>query len=157
MRATDLGHEAFRRLAKHLARGSLVVALLGAASTSAEEWAIVVHKSREESVTLSDVAQIYLKQRRFWRDGAVIVPVNLSAGSAAREFFAQAVYDSDAGSQRPYWNQQYFHGILPPVSLASSEAVLRYVGSEPRAIGYIPERLVDDSVHVVARFEGESD
>ncbi|MBK7948413.1 MAG: hypothetical protein IPK00_06640 [Deltaproteobacteria bacterium] len=139
--------------------GWLAAALLAAAAAAAdaEEWAIVVHRSRSESMTLEDVAPIYLKKRRFWRDGAVIVPVNRSAGSRARESFTRAIFASDAGSQRPYWNQQYFQGVLPPITLASSEAVLRFVASEPRAIGYVPAGVVDESVHVVARYEGESD
>jgi hypothetical protein len=32
----------------------------------------------------------------------------------------------------------YFHGLLPPHVLASTEAVLRFVASTPGAIGYVP-------------------
>jgi ABC-type phosphate transport system substrate-binding protein len=148
---------ALHPVARVLALGWLSVALLGTAPAAAEEWAIVVHFSRKESVSLSDVAQIYMKKRRFWRDGAVIVPVNRSAESPARESFTRAVFASEAGSYAQYWNQQYFQGVLPPITLASSEAVLRFVASEPRAIGYVPTRLVDDSVHVVARYVGKPD
>jgi ABC-type phosphate transport system substrate-binding protein len=155
--ATRLEHPGLGRIARRLILGWLALASFGPAIAAAENWAIVVHPSRSESVTITDVAQIYLKQRRFWRDGTVIVPVNRDAGSAARESFAEVVFHSDPASHRPYWNRQYFQGVLPPITLASSQAVLRFVASEPRAIGYLPERLVDASVHVVARYEGGPD
>jgi hypothetical protein len=45
-----------------------------------------------------------------------------------------------------YWNEQYFHGVLPPIILGSEEAVVRYVASRPDAIGYVDARHVDASV-----------
>ncbi|HPG27978.1 MAG TPA: hypothetical protein PLW10_20255, partial [Myxococcota bacterium] len=117
-----------------------------------EEWSIIVHPGREERFDLSDVAQIYLKQRRYWKDGSAIVPVNRSADSAARDAFARAVLDAEPRSLVAYWNRQYFQGILPPITLASDEAVLRFVATEPRAMGYVPSSFVDDTVRTVVRF-----
>jgi len=48
-----------------------------------------------------------------------------------------------------YWNRQYFYGVLPPATLASTAAVLRYVAADPNAVGYVPLSEVDDSVTVV--------
>ena len=45
----------------------------------------------------------------------------------------------------------YFNGVLPPATLASDEAVRRFVADEPRAIGYVRREAVDDSVRVVMR------
>jgi hypothetical protein len=52
-----------------------------------------------------------------------------------------------------YWNRQYFYGILPPATLASTEAVRRYVASDPNAIGYLPVSEVDGSIRVVLHLE----
>ena len=52
-----------------------------------------------------------------------------------------------------YWNRLYFDGILPPATLASTEAVRRYVASDPNAIGYVPVAEVDGSVRVVLHLE----
>jgi hypothetical protein len=48
-----------------------------------------------------------------------------------------------------YWNRQYFRGVLPPATLASDEAVKRFVALEPNAVGYIRASQVDESVSVV--------
>ena len=55
-----------------------------------------------------------------------------------------------------YWNRQYFKGVLPPATLASNEAVKRFVASEERAIGYVDASAVDASVRVVLRLHDPS-
>ena len=52
-----------------------------------------------------------------------------------------------------YWNRQYFYGVLPPATLASTGAVRRYVASDPNAIGYVPASEVDGSVRVVLHLQ----
>ena len=104
-------------------------------------------------LTLPEVAQIYLKKRRFWEGGARIVPVNRDSGSAARERFTRQVFGEAAAQLVIYWNRQYFRGVLPPATFASDEAVKRFVAQEPLAIGYISTRRADVSVKVVLRLE----
>ena len=55
-----------------------------AAPVSAEELAVIVHGGRSDRPSLAEIAQIYLKQRRFWTDGERIVAVNRESGSSAR-------------------------------------------------------------------------
>jgi hypothetical protein len=134
------------------ARGTLILLLAAtplAGPVLAEDLAIIVHPERSVRLTQAEVAQIYLKKRRFWADGAAIVPVNRDSGSEARGRFERAVFGKDAGRLEVYWNRQYFHGVLPPATLASDEAVRRFVASETRAIGYIAASQADPSVRVV--------
>ena len=79
--------------------------------------------------------------------------MNRSAGSELRESFEAAVFGTAASRLPDHWNRQYFRGVLPPLTLASDEAVIRFVLQEPRAIGYVAADLVDDSVNVVLRLE----
>jgi hypothetical protein len=106
-------------------------------ASPAADLAVIVHAGRQVSLTPSDLARIYLKQRRHWPDGDAILPVNREAGSEARRLFERRVLGDRAGRLVVYWNQQYFRGVLPPATLASDEAVLRFVAGEPRAIGYV--------------------
>jgi ABC-type phosphate transport system substrate-binding protein len=132
---------------------SLVIALLltapMAGSAMAEDLAIIVHRDRDVRLTLAEVAQIYLKTRRFWSDGNPIVPVNRDSGSPAREAFVHIVFAKRAPQLVVYWNRQYFRGILPPATLASDEAMRRFVANEPLSIGYVHPSLVDASVRSV--------
>ncbi len=115
--------------------------------------AIIVHPSRAVDLNADDIARIYLKKRRLWDDGQPIVPINQEAGSLARESFSRQLFGSDSSRLGAYWNEQYFHGIFPPITLSSNAAVKRYVASDPNAIGYIELNQTDDSVRVALRLE----
>lgn len=131
----------------------LVVALvlLAPASRAAEPVRIVVivHPTRTVELSPEMLAQIYLRRKRFWDDGTPIVPLNLEAGVKLREEFSRAVLRQSEIRLGDYWNRQYFYGIFPPATLASTKAVLRYVAADPNALGYVPADEVDPSVRVV--------
>ncbi len=79
------------------------------------------------------------------------MPVNREAQSTARAAFVRIVFGGTARQHAVYWNRQYFLGVLPPATLASDEAVKRFVASERLAIGYVDPSIVDASVRVVLR------
>ena len=135
---------------------SLLVAAALASPASAADLAIIVHAKRDTQLTVEQVAQIYLKGRRFWADGARIVPVNRDSGSEARRFFDRQIFGADARRLVVYWNRQYFRGVLPPATLASDEAVKRFVADEPLAIGYVHSSVIDASVRVLLHITGSS-
>lgn len=114
-----------------------------------ETIAVIVNPSRATELDIDEIAQIYLKKRRFWRDGTPILPVNRNSDAETRERFDQLVFGGGERRLTEYWNRAYFSGVLPPATLASDEAVRRFIESEPRAIGYVRAVSVDDSVHVV--------
>ena len=127
----------------------LLVLLSPAAADERARIAIVVHPSRAAELDADGVAQIYLRRKRFWDDGAPIVPLNLAAGMPLREAFSKLVLRQSEARLADYWNRQYFYGILPPPTLASTQAMVRYVAGDPNAVGYVPADEVDGSVRVV--------
>jgi ABC-type phosphate transport system substrate-binding protein len=132
----------------------LCLALLGPAIAGEREGvAVIVNRERRVELSMEDVAQIYLRRRRFWDDGAPVVPLNLPSATPLRERFSRVVLRENEARLGEYWNRQYFHGVLPPSVLASTAAVRRYVASDPNAIGYVPESEVDGSVRVLLRLE----
>jgi ABC-type phosphate transport system substrate-binding protein len=104
-------------------------------------------------MSAQEIGGIYLKKRRFWDGGDPIVPLNREASSAARETFSRRVLGGGSAAFVGYWNDQYFHGVFPPTTLSSSDAVKRYVAADRNAIGYIWSTEVDDSVRVLLRVE----
>lgn len=137
-----------RELGTLLACG-LLLGLALAQPARGEELAVIVHPQRQAVLDLDALAQIFLKRRGHWDDGGRIVPVNREAASPQRATFTHSVFGESARSHAVYWNRQYYLGVLPPATLASDEAVKRFVRSEPLAIGYIRASAVDASVHVV--------
>ena len=110
---------------------------------------VIVHPTRAATLTKDDVRAIYLKQKRFWSDGRAIIPINLEAGSEARERFSESVFGQGSRRLAAYWNQRYFEeGGFPPATLGSPEAVIRFVAGNENAIGYVAQEDVGDSVAV---------
>jgi hypothetical protein len=114
-----------------------------------EPMAVIVHPDRRDRLDRDDVARIFLARRRFWDDGAPIVPLNLPAGTALRERFSREVLHEQSRDLQRHWNEAYFHGVLPPPVLSSPLAVKRYVAADRNAIGYVPSSDVDDTIRVV--------
>ncbi|HUE38263.1 MAG TPA: hypothetical protein VMR29_02090, partial [Candidatus Binatia bacterium] len=85
--------------------------------------------------------------------GSPIVPVNRESGSHEREVFSTRVLRMTAARLAIYWNERYFEGTLPPITLSSNIAVKRYVAHERSAVGYVPPEEVDASVKVVLTIE----
>jgi ABC-type phosphate transport system substrate-binding protein len=111
--------------------------------------AIVVasnQKVDELKLSPNDLSLIYWRKQLYWSKGQRIKPVNLSTEHALRLQFSQAILKSSPKSQIDYWNGQYFNGVLPPYSVNSEEAVLRYVAQTPGAIGYVSACAVDSRV-----------
>ena len=101
------------------------------------------------SMGKSELAAIYRRKRNYWEDGTKIQPVNLPADNPTRRAFSKAVLGYAPEELEQYWNDRYFHGVLPPYVLSSEEAVLRFVAETPRAIGYVPYCDADKRVTVV--------
>ena len=140
-------------------RGAAILAWLivvaGSGGAAAKDLAVVVHPGRSVTLSTAEVGRIYLRKRRFWTDGELIVPVNRDSGSEERQVFVRAVFGEDAPQLVFYWNQQYFKGVLPPATLASDEAVKRFVAGEPLAIGYIDADEIDATVRMVLLLEDQ--
>lgn len=135
-------------------RRILIVAALAlclAAPSGADELVVIVHPEREAELTPGELAQIYLKKRRFWPGGEHIVPVNRESESFEREIFANVVFEEIGDQLSVYWHRQYFLGVLPPATLASDEAVRDFVAGDKLAIGYIRASAADSSVRVAMR------
>jgi len=133
----------------HAAFTATLLVLAAAEPAAADRIAVIVHADRQVALDVEELAQIYLKRRRFWVGGDPILPVNREAGSKPREIFTRRVLHFDATQLAIYWNREYFRGVLPPATLASDEAVRRFVARDRRAIGYVDTSVLDDSVRVV--------
>lgn len=112
---------------------------------------IVSSKQNADELHLStkNLNLIYWRKQQFWPKGLRIKPVNLSSKNPLRIQFSKVTLGSTPKAQIDYWNGQYFNGILPPYSVQSEEAVLRYVAQTKGAIGYINACQLDKRVNPV--------
>ena len=103
----------------------------------------------ELKLTPNDLSLIYWRKQLYWPKGQRIKPINLRSEHHLRQQFSQTILGSLPKAQIDYWNGQYFDGVLPPYTVNSEEAVIRYVAQTNGAIGYVQACLVDERVKAV--------
>jgi len=129
---------------------SLWWTLLAIPVWAGEHIAVVTRASAvKPSCSKAELARIYLRKKSWWDDGTRITPVNFPADHPLRRSFSLAVLGALPEELETYWNDQYFHGVMPPHILTSEEAVIRFVASTPGAIGYVTEGAVTKEVQVL--------
>ena len=107
------------------------------AQSGTQSLLIVVSADNADAPSADEIALIFKRRKLFWSNGARIQPVNLPADHPLRQHFARTLLHLSAEAQEEYWNEQYFHGVLPPHVLASEAAVRRFVGDTQTGIGYV--------------------
>jgi len=118
----------------------------------AEELLVIANSGVEvSSLSLEELAAIYLLKVTTWQGGGNIVPVNREASSGARTVFSDAVLRQPPNALNAYWNQMHFKGRVPPLVQESDQAVLAFVQKVPGAIGYVNASHAPQNVKVLAR------
>lgn len=93
-----------------------------------------------------ELGLIFWRKKLYASHGQALHPVNLHSEHPLRLKFSQQVLHSSPRSQVNYWNGLYFHGVQPPYTVQSEEAMIRYVAETDGAIGYIDACHVDERI-----------
>ncbi len=121
---------------------------MASASEDSRPIAVIVsaQPSLAPAVHVDDLSLIFWRKKLFAMHGQPLRPVNLSSEHPLRVRFSQQILRSSPKSQVSYWNGLYFHGVQPPFTVQSEEAMIRYVAETDGAIGYIDACHVDDRI-----------
>lgn len=101
------------------------------------------------SIHADELGLIFWRKKLYAEHGQALHPVNLHSEHPLRLKFSQWVLHSTPRSQINYWNGLYFHGVQPPYTVQSEEAMIRYVAETDGAVGYIDACHVDERVKPV--------
>ena len=104
-----------------------------------------------KTVSSSELASIFSRATRTWKDGTAIRPLNLQPGSPERIAFDRAVLHLEPEQSAQFWVDRMVRGEeAAPKSIAKADIVARLVATLAGSIGYVPEDKVDDKVKVLA-------
>jgi ABC-type phosphate transport system substrate-binding protein len=111
---------------------------------------VVSSKSTITTLSADQVADIFLGKASRFPNGILSTPIDLSDGSAERDRF-YAKYASKTPAQlKAYWSKIIFTGRgQPPKAVQSDLDMRQFIAANSTAIGYIDEKMVDDSIRVV--------
>lgn len=96
-----------------------------------------------------ELSLIFWRKKLYAMHGQPLRPVNLFSEHPLRLRFSQQILRSSPKSQVNYWNGLYFHGVQPPFTVQSEEAMIRYVAETDGAVGYIDACRLDERVKPV--------
>jgi|GEM_PF-238180 len=129
---------------------AMVLLLAGAAAAVEDNRVIAVivpaQANLAPDVHPDELGLIFWRKKLYATHGQALHPVNLHSEHPLRLKFSQQVLHSTPRSQVSYWNGLYFHGVQPPYTVQSEEAMIRYVAETDGAIGYIDACHVDERI-----------
>jgi ABC-type phosphate transport system substrate-binding protein len=133
--------------------GSIIIWLslsFGSAGASAEVVAVVAASNPVSTLSRREIADIFLGRMIRFPDGREVVPVDQVENSAAREAFYLKFADKSPAQIKAFWSRIIFTGRgQPPPEVSNGVEVKKFIAKHPDAIGYIDQKLVDDSMKVI--------
>jgi ABC-type phosphate transport system substrate-binding protein len=127
----------------------LMLSLTGA-SAVADVVAVVSAKSAITSLSTNQLADIFLGRMSRFPNGILAVPIDLDDGSAERDQFYVKVAGRTPAQIKAYWSKIIFTGRgQPPKTVPNDRDMRQYIAANVAAIGYIDEKMVDDTVRVL--------
>jgi ABC-type phosphate transport system substrate-binding protein len=121
-------------------------------ANSGRAIALVVHPSSSISnLSMADVRNIFLGQKKTWSNGDPIVPIYLVPTSEVSAAFAKEALGKSLDELEKYWiDARIRGGLKKPRTVPSPATARKLVGSLSAAIAYMPLGEVDASVRVLA-------
>jgi ABC-type phosphate transport system substrate-binding protein len=122
-----------------LSVASLLLAAPTQTKPAIERFLVIVNAvNPESSADAETLAAVFLKQRKKWKNGESILPVDHSVVSPIRSIFAGEVFGQQASVLQAYWQGEVVAGRnSPPPVRDSDEQVLAFVAANPGAVGYV--------------------
>lgn len=138
---------------KQLATITALVIVSSIASASIAQTVVVVHPSNTTTFDENAVRRIFLGKIKSFDNGTSVKPINLKPGDPVRDKFDRAALNKSSSQVKSYWSKLLFTGKgTPPKEVSSATEAKQMVSTNPEAIAYIDQSMVDSSVKVVATF-----
>lgn len=107
------------------------------------------------SLGAAELASIFTRATRTWKDGTTVRALNLPPNSPERVEFDRVVLDMSPERSAQYWMDKQIRGEEPaPKAIGQVDIVVGLLATLRGSIGYVPEDKVDAKVRVVARIRG---
>ncbi len=121
-----------------------------AASAVADVVAVVSAKSPIDTLSKTQVTDIFLGRANRFPDGTPAVPIDQSEGSAVHAEFYASFAGRTTAQVKAYWSRIIFTGRgQPPKAVSNVSELKQLLANDPRAIGYIDRSDLDSSVKVL--------
>ncbi|MCP4677826.1 MAG: hypothetical protein GY854_20370 [Deltaproteobacteria bacterium] len=104
----------------------------GAQAESPNDILVVVNKGvKQDSISLGELKNLFLKDKTTWRSGQKVIPIHASAGSPVRKAFVSRVLGMSIEDEKLFWQKRKIKtGKIKPVEFRNTlKAVFKLRGS----------------------------
>lgn len=133
----------------------LLIALfiLGTQPACAELVVVASPKSGIERLTQQEIIYLYMGRLRQLPSGIQAMPIDLGVDSPERTNFYRRLVNKEPAEIKAYWSRLIFSGgSRPPVTADSRDELIRMLGNNPGAIGYLERDQVDSRLRILFEF-----
>ena len=115
-----------------------------------QEFIIIVHRDNPlQSLSITEVRQIFLGKKRNWPDGTSITLV-MNKNDDIHESFTRTMLQKSPTQLSVYWKKILYSGAsMLPLAVSDDEAVKSYLSVHQNAISYIAADALDKQVNRV--------
>lgn len=139
-----------RRARELVFLGSVVLAGFIPGTAMADIVVVVSAQNPVESISRSELVDLYLGRRTQFEHGDSVVLVDQREGSVAHRTFYSEYLDRSPADIKAHWSRLIFTGRgQPPRTVPDGAAMADTVAGNPRAIGYLAPEYVDERLRVV--------
>lgn len=129
---------------------SLCAGFLCSLGVHAELVVITNPQSGVESLSKTQVINIFLGSHRVMPNGLEAMPIDLPASVQEKSLFYRQLVNRDLDQMAAYWSRLIFAGSTqPPRQLENSAQAIEFVATHRGGIAYVERRMVTPAVRVV--------
>ncbi|ATH79121.1 MULTISPECIES: hypothetical protein [Halomonadaceae] len=111
---------------------------------------VVAAEATLDRIQRQELKDLYLESRSPLRGQAHMVPIDQSERTPEHSEFYRRYIEKTPAQLRAHWARLIFTGRgQPPLTLPDSQAVVDRLIGDPRALGYIDARFLDERLKVV--------
>lgn len=123
---------------------------LAAGAAYAEVVVVVARDSAIETLSPTDLRDIYLGRLDRLPNGVSVTPIDQAESAPAYAAFYRRYLDQSPAQIKAHWSKRIFTGRgQPPRSVENGATMARTIAGNPDAIGYLDAERVDERLRVV--------
>ena len=129
-------------------------ASIASESKSNNDLVVVVHKNNPvDKLSKDQLIDLFMGKYVAFPDGKKAIPLDINDSSQLKKQFYQALVGLPLARVNAYWSRIKFTGrARPPQEMANEQALVSFMNSQDRAIGYLPRSKVTKNLKVVYQF-----
>ncbi len=130
----------------------ILVVIITIGDITAQSYKVIVNNNNKTvSISKKELAMVFLKKKKKWKNGESIAPVDHQYRAEVRATFSEEIFGKKVSAVRSYWQSAMFSGMVSaPIEKMSDQEIINYIKKNKGAIGYISSTTNVSGVKVVS-------